>query len=204
MSRRAMKWLSMLLGLAAAATGFHAQTEEPRRDWIDPATGHRVIRLTDQPGSSTLYFHDNAFSAAGDRMMLRTPKGIAVVDVAKIGSATLTLDIVSATARGGYFARRGRDIYLSGGAGNSGGGRGESSLTAVNVDTRAIRELPHARGLINADETLSVHIFEAMTDTMGRHGDLRPLLFDRGMIRADRSTTCPPDGVLAKDRLSES
>jgi hypothetical protein len=25
------------------------------------------------------------------------------------------------------------------------------------------------------------------------------LLFDRGMIRADRSTTCPPDGVLAKD-----
>jgi hypothetical protein len=27
------------------------------------------------------------------------------------------------------------------------------------------------------------------------------LLFDRGMIRADRSTTCPPDGVLAKDRM---
>ena len=128
MPRRAMKWLSTFLGLAAAATGFHAQTEESRRDWIDPATGHRVIRLTDQPGSSTLYFHDNAFSAAGDRMMLRTPKGIAVVDVAKIGSATLTLDIVSATGRGGYFARRGRDIYLSGGAGNSGGGRGGELL----------------------------------------------------------------------------
>ena len=169
MSRRAMKWLSMFLGLAAAATGFHAQTEEPRRDWIDPATGHRVIRLTDQPGSSTLYFHDNAFSAAGDRMMLRTPKGIAVVDVAKIGSATLTLDIVSATARGGYFARRGRDIYLSGGAGNSGGGRGESSLTAVNVDTRAIRELPHARGLINADETLSVHKNARAIDRDGKY-----------------------------------
>jgi len=168
-SRRAMKWLSMFLGLAAAATGFDAQTEEPRRDWIDPATGHRVIRLTDQPGSSTLYFHDNAFSAAGDRMMLRTPKGIAVVDVAKIGSATLALDIVSATGRGGYFARRGRDIYLSGGAGNSGGGRGESSLTAVNVDTRAIRELPHARGLINADETLSVHKNARATDRDGKY-----------------------------------
>jgi hypothetical protein len=36
--------------------------------------------------------------------------------------------------------------------------------------------------------------------TPWRHGDLRPLLFARGMIRADRSTTCPPDGVLAKDR----
>jgi hypothetical protein len=29
---------------------------------------------------------------------------------------------------------------------------------------------------------------------------LRPLVFDRGMIRADRSTTCPPHGGLAKDR----
>jgi hypothetical protein len=37
--------------------------------------------------------------------------------------------------------------------------------------------------------------------TPWRHGDLRPLLFARGMIRADRSTTCPPDGVLAKDRV---
>ena len=35
-----------------------------------------------------------------------------------------------------------------------------------------------------------------------RHGDLRRLLPDRGMIRADRSTTCPPDGVLAEDRSS--
>ena len=82
-----MKLLSTILVVVAAATGFHAQKEEPRRDWVDPATGHRVIRLSDEPGSSTLYFHDNAFSAAGDRMMLRTPKGIAVVDVAKIGSA---------------------------------------------------------------------------------------------------------------------
>jgi oligogalacturonide lyase len=164
-----MKCLSILLVLAAAATGFHAQTEEPRRDWIDPATGHRVIRLSDQPGSSTLYFHDNAFSAAGDRMMLRTPKGIAVVDVAKIGSTSLTLEIVTATARGGYFARRGRDIFLSAGGGNSGGGRGEGSGTAVNVDTRAIREVPHARGLINADETLSVHKNARAIDRDGKY-----------------------------------
>jgi oligogalacturonide lyase len=164
-----MRLLAIVLVLAAAATGFHAQTEEPRRDWIDPATGHRVIRLTDQPGSSTLYFHDNAFSAAGDRMMLRTPKGVAVVDVAKIGSAPLTLDIVSATARGGYFARRGRDIFLSGGAGNSGGGRGDSPVTAVNVDTRAVRDVPHARGLINADETLSVHKNARALDRDGKY-----------------------------------
>ena len=56
--------------------------------------------------------------------MLRTPKGIAVADVAKIGSPGFKLDLVS-PARGGYFARRGRDIYLSGSGSNSGGGRGE-------------------------------------------------------------------------------
>src|SRR4029450_9876959 len=32
--------------------------------------------------------------------------------------------------------------------------------------------------------------------TPWRHGDLRRLLFDRGMLRADGSTTCPPDGVM--------
>jgi hypothetical protein len=170
-SSRAITWHSMLLVVvttAAAATVFHAQTE-PRRDWIDPATGHRVIRLTDQAGGSTLYFHDNAFSAAGDRMMLRTPKGIAVVDVARIGTEAMTLDIVSESARGGYFARRGRDIYLSGAAGNSGGGRGESGLTAVNVDTKVLRKIAHARGLINADETLSVHKNARAVDRDGKY-----------------------------------
>jgi hypothetical protein len=42
--------------------------------------------------------------------------------------------------------------------------------------------------------------------TSWRHGDLRPLLRheypDRGVIRSDRSTTCAPDGILAKDRIA--
>ena len=41
--------------------------------------------------------------------------------------------------------------------------------------------------------------------TSWRHGDLRPVLRheypDRGVIRSDRSTTCAPDGMLAKDRV---
>ncbi len=44
----------------------------------------------------------------------------------------------------------------------------------------------------------------ACGSTPWRHGDLRPLVFDGGMIRADRSTTCPPDGVLAKDSLANA
>src|SRR5262249_2575366 len=35
---------------------------EPPREWIDPSTGHRVIRLSTEPGSSSLYFHQNAYT----------------------------------------------------------------------------------------------------------------------------------------------
>ncbi len=151
-----MRFVALLFSLAAAGSVFQATQPGGRREWVDPATGHRVIRLSDEPGSSTLYFHDNAFSAAGDKMMLRTPKGVAVIDVAKLGRDDLQLDVVAPQAGGGYFARRGRDIYLSAGAGNSGSGRGAGPVKAVNIDTRAVREVPHATGLINADETLAV------------------------------------------------
>ncbi len=144
----AVKPLTLLVPLLAAlAVG--AQDPAPR-DWIDPDTGHRVVRLTGAAGGSTLYFHDNAFSPNGDTLMFNTPDGIAVIDVAQIGKEGARPTVVAPGARGGYFARRTREIYVS-----AAGGRG-GPITAVNVDTRQTREVPHARGLINADESLSV------------------------------------------------
>ena len=70
-----------------AAAALLPTWEQSTHDWVDPETGHRVVRLTDDAGGSTLYFHDNAFSPEGDKLMFNTPNGIAVVDVAKIGSA---------------------------------------------------------------------------------------------------------------------
>lgn len=134
----------------ALVAGIGLQTPpQPQRNWIDPDTGHRVVRLTDDAGGSTLYFHDNAFSPEGDTLMFNTPNGIAVVDVAKIGSRDLTPQIVG-RGRGGYFARRKREIYFNA------GGRGDTSVSVVNVDTKQTRSVPYARGLINADESLSV------------------------------------------------
>ena len=83
--------------------------------------------------------------------MFNTPNGIAVVDVAKIGSADAKPEIV-ARGRGGSFARRGREIYFT----PSSSGRGAAPISAVNVDTKTIREVSHSRGLINSDESLSV------------------------------------------------
>ena len=55
-----------LLTLAWAAAAFPA-VDEPT-DWIDAATGHRVIRLSTEPGSSSQYFHDNTYSPEGDKL----------------------------------------------------------------------------------------------------------------------------------------
>ena len=123
-------------------------------DWIDPQTGHRVVRLTDDAGGSTLYFHDNAFSPEGDVLMFSTRAGIAIMKVADIGTPRARAEIVTSGARGGYFARRSREIFYN--AGTPGGGRGGASVMAVNIDTRQTRQVTHARGFINADETLSV------------------------------------------------
>src|SRR5262245_9262612 len=83
---------SFQVALVAAATVLTAQAPPPR-DWIDPDTGHHIVRLTDDGGGSTLYFHDNAFSAQGDKLMFNTPSGIAVVDVAKIGTGAAKAEI---------------------------------------------------------------------------------------------------------------
>ena len=105
---------SLIVVMLSAGTVLMSQAPSPT-EWIDAATGHRVVRLTGEAGGSTLYFHDNAFSPDGRTMMFNTPAGIAVVDVAKIGTAGLEPEIVGPAVRGGYFARRTREIYYGGG-----------------------------------------------------------------------------------------
>jgi oligogalacturonide lyase len=47
--------LSLIFAPAQADSG--ACAPAPPSDWIDPATGHRVIRLSGDGGGSSLYFH---------------------------------------------------------------------------------------------------------------------------------------------------
>src|SRR5213594_2479683 len=55
--------------------------EEPPTEWIEPATGHRVIRLSREPGTASLYFHQNAYSADGRKLVVTTPGGLATIDL---------------------------------------------------------------------------------------------------------------------------
>ena len=51
------------------------------RSWVDPATGHRVVRLTETPGSASLYFHQNQYTASGDKMVFSTREGLSTINL---------------------------------------------------------------------------------------------------------------------------
>ena len=70
--------VSILLSLPGAYG--NAQGDLPR-EWIEPETGHRVIRLSDEPDSHSLYFHQYPFSADGKWMVFTTPDSICSVNL---------------------------------------------------------------------------------------------------------------------------
>jgi oligogalacturonide lyase len=74
-----MRRLAFLMALFAVAA---LAADDPPREWVDPATGHRVIRLTDEPDSASLYFNQNGYTPDGKRMVYTTPDGVSVLDLA--------------------------------------------------------------------------------------------------------------------------
>ena len=64
-----------------AIISMSAAAQEPPREWIDPDTGHRVIRLSDEPGSASLYFHQNAYTSDGSKLIITTPTGLSTINL---------------------------------------------------------------------------------------------------------------------------
>ena len=71
-----MRFIACLLVISALWAG------ELPKSWIDPDTGHRVVRLTEEPGSASLYFNQNGYTADGKKLVYTTPDGISVFDLA--------------------------------------------------------------------------------------------------------------------------
>ena len=145
-----------VLLLAVSGAARRGAPDDPPTDWIDPATGHRVIRLSTEPGSQTLYFHDNAYTPDGDKYVFSSPSGIMLLDVTTLGTSPPKPELIVPGAGGAYVARRTREVYFVRRV--PGAARGASGqVFAYNVDTKAIRPVPNAtRTLINADETFTV------------------------------------------------
>ena len=123
------------------------RADDPPREWVEPATGHRVVRLSDEPGTASLYFHQNPYTAKGDRIVVTTANGLATIDLQTRAIAAL------APGRGGKLVvgRKTRQAYYVVG----------DTAYAADLDTRVVREIktdPRLRtgsgfGL-SADETL--------------------------------------------------
>src|SRR5712691_3144269 len=65
----------------AALPAILAYGAELPKSWIDSDTGHRVVRLTKEPNSASLYFNQNGYTASGKRLVYTTRDGICVLDL---------------------------------------------------------------------------------------------------------------------------
>jgi oligogalacturonide lyase len=136
--------LRLLAAALALLVGSPVGGQTPT-DWIDPATGHRVIRLSGDAGGSSLYFHQNPYTPKGDKFVFNTRAGIAVVDLTKLGKGPVAPEVVVPDARAIAVAWRTPDVYHQKGG----------VLYATDLETKTTRKAAATRGtVVNADETL--------------------------------------------------
>lgn len=130
---------------AQAAAPASPPAAEPPASWIDPDTGHRVIRLTREPGSASLYFNQNGYTADGRRLVYTTPDGISVLDLATHQARQVVQGRVRLIEAG---RKTQRVYYVRDGA--------VFSTDVDTGDTRKIADLPRRGSIatVNADETL--------------------------------------------------
>ena len=139
-----------LFTLAMSTVVFAA---EPPREWIDPDTGHRVVRLSDEPGTASLYFHQDAFTRDGTRTIVITPHGLATINLTTRETKLIVPDAqyrVESSAGIEVGRKTGRVYYLQ-----------DHAVWSVDPDTlerHEVVKLPADGTMsdLNADETLIV------------------------------------------------
>lgn len=140
-------------GIAAVALLLVASgaAADPAAEWVDPLTGHKVVRISREAGSASLYFHQNSYTPQGDKMVISVPGGISVVDLKSWE--------VTPLVRGKgmillFTGRKTRTAYYQTRAGEG----APWTIHAVDIDSGGMRKIAEIKegfiGSINADETL--------------------------------------------------
>ncbi|HEX8294940.1 MAG TPA: oligogalacturonate lyase family protein [Chthoniobacteraceae bacterium] len=125
-----------------------APVVEPPTSWVDPDTGHRVVRLTREADSASLYFNYNGYTPDGRQMIYTTPEGIGAVDL----KTFKTRIVVPGPVRAIVVGRKTPSVFYI--------KREERALYSTHLDTgetRKLGDLPPRGNIatINADETLA-------------------------------------------------
>jgi oligogalacturonide lyase len=185
------------IGILLAAIGLSAGLRaDPPKSWIDPSTGHRVVRLTDTPGSASLYFNDGVFTPDGREMIYTTTSdfGASVVDLAT-GRCRV---VVRGPARTICMGRKTPTVFYVRTAGET------QTLWSTNVDTGETRRLAVLPGkgalyTVNADETLAAGTY--VTGDPPSFGGRAGMPFPN-TPQVDPLEQDPRKGSLMQDRFS--
>jgi oligogalacturonide lyase len=168
--------IGVLAALTLASVRVYAQSDIPT-DWIDPDTGHRVIRLSRENGSQSSYFHQNEFTPDGKRLVFTAPSGLCTVDL-----QTPAIEQIRSGRTGLLCVGRktGLAYYIS---------RGEQgmALWAVNPDTKEdkkIIDIPRGLSIanINCDETLAGGTYDLKRPQGFTRGEGVPPLRPAGIL----------------------
>jgi oligogalacturonide lyase len=134
--------LVLLLGAARLAAG----TDLPR-EWIDPATGHRIVQLSTEDGTNSLYFTQYAYTAGGTKLLMTSRSGIELVT---LSTGEIENVLPGRVQRVIQTGRKTGDIYYDQGG----------YVCALDPATRVSRQVaklpPGGTAFtVNADETLA-------------------------------------------------
>lgn len=190
----------LLLTIFSITLHSSAQTNSPT-EWIDPDTGHRVVQLSVEPGSESLYFNLNPFTPDGKKMVVTSPSGISLIDlqthaVEKVASGRLRIIMVGRKTGKIYYV----DNKIEGGATN----RWVCSLDPNTKEVREILKLSRGQEVstVNADETLLAGTITERTD-WGTNG----MFFDGGPNRLTDVRSADYQrgrkGQMMEDRLAK-
>ena len=141
----------------------------PPTTWVDKDTGHRVWRVSNEPGSSGLYFNVNAYTPDLKTMVYSAPDGIHALDLETRQTRLLVAN--PPRPAGGDARFSGTHIIIAGRVTNSifytqtDPGTHVASIYRVDVYTKQVTklcDLPQGVSIatINADETLGAGTYD--------------------------------------------
>ena len=140
------------------------ELKNPPTSWIDKDTGHRIVRLTREPGSASFYFNVNAYTPDGNEMIYTTPEGISVLNLKTLA----TRSVVSGKVRAIVVGHKTQSVFYI--------KPEENALYATNVDSGTTRILgkvpPHGSiSTVNADETLAAGTYDEVSAPDKQYGN---------------------------------
>jgi oligogalacturonide lyase len=154
--------VSALLPMLSSAQDAAAPAAAPKgpvpKQWTDPKTGRRIVRVSPEDGSGVLYFYRQAYTPEGDVMVIKSPSGITAVRLADWKSSLLVKGRENELL---FMLRTTREaVYAVTDPGPGEAADRPKTIYAIHVDSGRVRKLARIQaGAINganADDTLLV------------------------------------------------